>query len=764
MAGQPIIAELGLRTAEIGSAGTLVIGVGTNLGDANRVGFYSVITGTERLGIVVAGTDAVRVHNDAVDSMLDVQGPIATTKHINISDADGGHTPADGDIWYTGTLFQFRQNGSTVGLATAAPVQSVFGRVGDVTAVGGDYNASQIDNTSGVVGADVAAALDTLDASKLESVLSTNSVTGDGTLGTELQLVNDAASPGNNKAYGTNNIGTKGFFDSVSSAFGRTGAVVALASDYDASQVDNDSGVTGAFVDDALNTLDANKIESVLTANSVTGDGLSGTEVQLVNDVASPGANQVYGTNGAGTKGWKADPSAATPGGASTNVQFNNAGAFDGDAEFTWDTTNKVLAVSGNQTIAQGSLTDPEVGLAITATWNDGVDTFKAFTVDVTNTASAAASRLMELSAGGVAQFDVDATGAWTSSGGGSITLGSLVNPETALDITATWNDVADTFVGIRQDITNTGSAATSRLIQLQVGAADRFTVDTAGFGLFAAAIRIGTTADTTNGNIRYTGTDFEGRVGGSWLSLTNTPVNPGGADTNIQFNNAGAFDGDAELTWDTTNKVLALSGNQTIAQGTLTDPEIALAVTATWNDGVDTFNAIDVNVTDTASAAASRLLNLRVGGTTVFEVDKAGNVDISGKLTVAGLIDPTGMVFDEQATVPGGAPGAAKGTVWVRNDTPNVLMFTDDVGTDTVLSTGGSPTHTESFVNGDLVSGVLTVTHSLGNQYVHVTVSDNSDIMIEPDSITFTDSNNLDIDLSSFGTLTGTWNVVVGP
>ena len=41
----------------------------------------------------------------------------------------------------------------------------------------------------------------------------------------------------------------------VSSVFTRTGNVVANASDYDASQVDNDSGVAGAFVSDALDTL-----------------------------------------------------------------------------------------------------------------------------------------------------------------------------------------------------------------------------------------------------------------------------------------------------------------------------------------------------------------------------------------------------------------------------------------------------------------------------------------------------------------------------
>jgi hypothetical protein len=67
-------------------------------------------------------------------------------------------------------------------------------------------------------------------------------------------------------------------------------------------------------------------------------------------------------------------------------------------------------------------------------------------------------------------------------------------------------------------------------------------------------------------------------------------------------------------------------------------------------------------------------------------------DAEITGKLTVGGLIDPTGLVLDEQSTVPGGAPGLAKGTVWVRDDTPNVLVFTDDAGTDWDLNVNSSP------------------------------------------------------------------------
>jgi hypothetical protein len=49
-----------------------------------------------------------------------------------------------------------------------------------------------------------------------------------------------------------------------------------------------------------------------------------------------------------------------------------------------------------------------------------------------------------------------------------------------------------------------------------------------------------------------------------------------------------------------------------------------------------------------------------------------------------------TTLELTEAGTVPGGAPGAGKGKVWVRSDAPNVLMFTDDTGIDTVLGGGG--------------------------------------------------------------------------
>jgi hypothetical protein len=52
-----------------------------------------------------------------------------------------------------------------------------------------------------------------------------------------------------------------------------------------------------------------------------------------------------------------------------------------------------------------------------------------------------------------------------------------------------------------------------------------------------------------------------------------------------------------------------------------------ALSVTPTWNAGGTTFTGIGLNVTDTASASGSSLLDLQVGGASRFNVNKTGQL-----------------------------------------------------------------------------------------------------------------------------------------
>jgi len=89
----------------------------------------------------------------------------------------------------------------------------------------------------------------------------------------------------------------------ISTVFTRTGAITADPSDYDASQIDNDSGVTGAFVDDALDNLDTDVTAALTTSSglggfvyddsSTAGAGIGTAEVRF--DNANPAlANNMF--------------------------------------------------------------------------------------------------------------------------------------------------------------------------------------------------------------------------------------------------------------------------------------------------------------------------------------------------------------------------------------------------------------------------------------------------------------------------------------
>lgn len=71
------------------------------------------------------------------------------------------------------------------------------------------------------------------------------------------------------------------------------------------------------------------------------------------------------------------------------------------------------------------------------------------------------------------------------------------------------------------------------------------------------------------------------------------------------------------------------MTGAVTSTIGTITTNTPALTATQTWNASGVTFKPIFLNVTNTASAAASRLMDLQVGSSSQFSVTASGQVDI---------------------------------------------------------------------------------------------------------------------------------------
>lgn len=78
---------------------------------------------------------------------------------------------------------------------------------------------------------------------------------------------------------------------------------------------------------------------------------------------------------------------------------------------------------------------------------------------------------------------------------------------------------------------------------------------------------------------------------------------------------------------------------------------------------------------------------------------------------------------------------------------------------TEVTVATEGS--YTANFTDGDLTAGVLAVNHALAQKIVCVSIYDNNDQLVSPDGVALVDTNNCNIDLSSYGTLTGTWSLI---
>ena len=105
-------------------------------------------------------------------------------------------------------------------------------------------------------------------------------------------------------------------------------------------------------------------------------------------------------------------------------------------------------------------------------------------------------------------------------------------------------------------------------------------------------------------------------------------------------------------LTTDGTDP----SWSSTYARGTIV-ASAPWTWTQTWNNGAVTFTAWLLNVTNTASAAASKLLDLQVGGSSKFTVKVDGTLPTVAGLTTAGngvpvLVAATGLLSGQTANI----------------------------------------------------------------------------------------------------------------
>ncbi|MDF1853289.1 MAG: hypothetical protein P1U85_20800, partial [Verrucomicrobiales bacterium] len=413
----------------------------------------------------------------------------------------------------------------------------------------------------------------------------------------------------------------------------------------------------------------------------------------------------VIGTEAAGTgigRGIHVEPG----GSLKLKAATGNPLTLGANGSYTWQlTTGHVFGPTGNNVrdlasaslrikraylgttldIAQGTLTDDAQALNLSSTWNDAADTFTLIKADVTDTASAAGSKLMDLQVGGASKFNVASSGATTIFGSGLVNGDLRVNRidtrSTGYVVIGYGSGNSGTLAVKQHEMTLQSStslkwSSTTNLLSASDLALSRDAANT-------LAQRNGTDAQTFNIYNTYTNaTDYE-RAHIGWNDTADTFVIgteagfAGGVNRNLRLGVGGGqsiqfyADGSQKLSVD-RDSILAskplhfypdnthdigagglrprnayLGTTLDIAQGTLTDDAQALNLSSTWNDAADTFTLIKADVTDTASAAGSKLLDLQVGGASKFSVDSGGEVFGSGVNSSLRLTDSDGAELE---------------------------------------------------------------------------------------------------------------------
>lgn len=118
------------------------------------------------------------------------------------------------------------------------------------------------------------------------------------------------------------------------------------------------------------------------------------------------GAVGPQGPQGAvGPQGPKGDPGAGgAPGGATAQVQFNNAGAFGGIG-------GSAVSANGSLTLGGSTVTTNDPVLNLSQTWNSAATLFTGLKVNVTSTAADYQSAIIDLQYGGIPRFKINNAG-----------------------------------------------------------------------------------------------------------------------------------------------------------------------------------------------------------------------------------------------------------------------------------------------------------------------------------------------------------------
>jgi hypothetical protein len=129
------------------------------------------------------------------------------------------------------------------------------------------------------------------------------------------------------------------------------------------------------------------------------------------------------------------------------------------------------------------------------------------------------------------------------------------------------------------------------------------------------------------------------------------------------------------------------------------------------------------------------------------FAIGKRGIKLLQGEADPTGVVAPTGSLYVRRDESIQRVFQIDSDGVWHR------LMWDTDIPT---------TKYKQSFTSDSLSNGTVTFTHNLNEEFPIVQIYDDSKRIILPDSVTSVTANSVTVDITSFGSISGTWQATI--